>query len=403
MNLTMDSNLKKLKPYPFEKLRELFSQVNTNQELKNINLSIGEPKSPTPEFIKQALANKLDTLANYPKTKGEPFLRESIAKWLYQRFSLPPNSINPDQHILPVNGTREALFAIAQTIINDNGHTKVLTPNPFYQIYEGAAYLADAEPLYIDFRVVNGDVPALNEISENTWKDTQLIYICTPSNPTGEILPQQCLVKLIQLAHKYDFIIASDECYSEIYLDENNPPQGLLQAAIAYGDEKYQRCLSFYSLSKRSNSPGLRSGFVAGDTNIITEFLKYRTYHGCAMPLATQYASAAAWNDESHVQKNRLIYQQSFTLALQELSPCCDVELPQAGFYLWLPTPIDDEEFALGLYSQQNVTVLPGKYLARSVKNHNPGANRVRIALVATPDECQTAANRITTYIKSIS
>lgn len=399
----MDRNLKKLKPYPFEKLRTLFSQATTNKEITNINLSIGEPKNPTPNFIKQALTHKLDTLANYPKTKGEPFLREAIASWLCKRFSLPPNSINPDQHILPVNGTREALFAIAQTVINDNGRAKVLTPNPFYQIYEGAAFLAGAEPIYIDFSVVDDDVPGLNIVTEETWKDTQLIYICTPSNPTGEIIPQICLQKLLELAHKYDFIIASDECYSEIYLDENNPPQGLLQAALANGDEQYQRCVAFYSLSKRSNSPGLRSGFVAGDSNVIAEFLKYRTYHGCAMPLATQHASAAAWDDEVHVQENRLSYQQSFKLALQELSPHTHVEQPQAGFYLWLPTPIDDEQFALGLYSQQNVTVLPGKYLARAVNNHNPGANRVRIALVATPEECQSAANRITTYIKSIS
>jgi len=399
----MDTNLNKLQPYPFEKLRDLFSAANINQDLANINLSIGEPKSPTPSFIKQAMADNLNTLANYPKTKGEAFLRESIANWLCNRFSLPTNSIDPEQHILPVNGTREALFAIAQTIINDDGSAKVLLPNPFYQIYEGAAYLAGAEPVYIDFSVMDGNIPGLNAIQDDTWRHTQLIYICTPSNPTGETIPLQCMQNLIELAHKFDFIIASDECYSEIYTDESNAPQGLLQAALANGDHQYQRCLAFYSLSKRSNSPGLRSGFVAGDASIITEFLKYRTYHGCAMPLSTQHASAAAWNDESHVQENRRRYQQSFALTIKELSPHTDVERPQAGFYLWLPTPIDDEQFALGLYSQQNVTVLPGKYLARSVNKQNPGANRVRIALVATPEECLTAANRITTYIKSIS
>ena len=399
----MDAKLKKLQPYPFEKLRALFSKAGVSQELTNINLSIGEPKSPTPDFIKQALADKLDTLANYPKTKGEPFLRESISHWLCRRFSLPTNSINPDQHILPVNGTREALFAIAQTIVNDDGTAKVLLPNPFYQIYEGAAYLAGAEPVYVDLSVIKGDVPGLSAINNDIWQQTQLIYICTPSNPTGDVIPQACMQKLIELAHKFDFIIASDECYSEIYINENQAPQGLLQAALANGDDQYQRCLAFYSLSKRSNSPGLRSGFVAGDASIIAEFLRYRTYHGCAMPLSTQYASAAAWDDELHVQENRRRYQQSFTYAIEALSPHTQVELPEAGFYLWLPTPIDDEQFALGLYSQQNVTVLPGKYLARTVNNHNPGANRVRIALVATPEECQTAANRITTYIKSIS
>ena len=301
-----------------------------------------------------------------------------------------------------MNGTREALFAIAQTVIDRNSKAKVLLPNPFYQIYEGAAYLAGADPVYIDFTVINDEVPGIDQVSEQTWQQTQLVYICTPSNPTGDIIPLATMQKLIKLAHQYDFMIASDECYSEIYTDESKPPQGLLQASVANGDDTYQRCLAFYSLSKRSNSPGLRSGFVAGDATIIAQFLKYRTYHGCAMPISTQMASTAAWSDESHVQANRARYQQSFNFAIEEISKEIPIEQPDAGFYLWLPTPIDDEQFALGLYSQQNVTVLPGKYLARSVNNHNPGANRVRIALVATPEECKTAAQRITTYIKSI-
>ncbi len=398
----MDPNLQKLHPYPFEKLRKLFSSGTQNNNLDNINLSIGEPKSPTPDFIKQAMKDNLDYLANYPKTKGELSLRTSIANWLLNRFSLPQNSIDAEQNILPVNGTREALFAIAQTIIDRSQNAKVLLPNPFYQIYEGAAYLAGAEPVYIDFSVINDEVPGIDAVDEQTWQQTQLIYICTPSNPTGDIIPLASMQKLINLAHQYDFMICSDECYSEIYANEDNPPQGLLQACVANSDDTYQRCLAFYSLSKRSNSPGLRSGFVAGDASIISEFLKYRTYHGCAMPMSTQLASAAAWSDETHVKENRARYQQSFDYAIEEISNQIAIEQPQAGFYLWLPTPIDDEQFALGLYSQQNVTVLPGKYLARSVNNHNPGANRVRIALVATPDECQTAAQRITTYIKSI-
>ena len=398
----MDPNLNKLQPYPFEKLHELFSSTTRDNGLVNINLSIGEPKSPTPDFIKSAMGNNLDYLANYPKTKGEPALRNAISDWLLKRFSLPQNSIDPEQHILPVNGTREALFAIAQTIIDRRDNAKVLLPNPFYQIYEGAAYLAGAEPVYVDFSVINGEVPGIDAVSEETWRNTQLIYICTPSNPTGDIIPLSSMQKLLTLAHQHDFIIASDECYSEIYFDENNPPQGLLQAAIANGDASYHRCLAFYSLSKRSNSPGLRSGFVVGDRAIISQFLKYRTYHGCAMPMSTQLASAAAWGDETHVQANRARYQKSFHYTLEEISKEIDIKKPQAGFYLWLPTPIDDEQFALGLYSQQNVTVLPGKYLARSVNNQNPGANRVRIALVATPEECQTAAKRITTYLKSI-
>ncbi|MCL4147753.1 UNVERIFIED_CONTAM: hypothetical protein GTU68_047611 [Idotea baltica] len=398
----MDPNLNKLHPYPFEKLRELFSTGVKDNDLDNINLSIGEPKSPTPDFIKQAMGSNLEYLANYPKTKGELSLRTAIADWLLNRFSLPQDSIDPEQHILPVNGTREALFAIAQTVIDRNQNAKVLLPNPFYQIYEGAAYLAGAEPVYIDFSVINGEVPGIDAVSEDTWQQTQLVYICTPSNPTGDILPFTCMQKLLKLAHQYDFIIASDECYSEIYTDEKNPPQGLLQASVANGDTSYQHCLAFYSLSKRSNSPGLRSGFVVGDADTISQFLKFRTYHGSAMPMSTQLASAAAWGDETHVKANRARYQQSFSYAIEEISKEITIEQPQAGFYLWLPTPIDDEQFALGLYSQQNVTVLPGKYLARSVNNQNPGANRVRIALVATPEECQTAAKRITTYIKSI-
>ncbi len=398
----MNSNLNKLQPYPFEKLRELFSGAPKDNALDNINLSIGEPKSPTPSFIKKAMGDNLDYLANYPKTKGELSLRSTIADWLINRFSLPSHSIDPEQHILPVNGTREALFAIAQTVIDRDNNAKVLLPNPFYQIYEGAAFLAGAEPIYTDFSVINNEVPGIDNVSEKTWQQTQLVYICTPSNPTGDIIPQTCMQQLLTLAHQYDFVIASDECYSEIYTDEKKPPQGLLQAAIANGDPSYQRCLAFYSLSKRSNSPGLRSGFVVGDASIISQFLKYRTYHGSAMAMSTQFASAAAWGDETHVQANRARYQQSFNLTIEEISKEISIDQPQAGFYLWLPTPIDDEQFALGLYSQQNVTVLPGKYIARSVNNQNPGANRVRIALVATPEECQTAAKRITTYIKSI-
>ncbi len=398
----MDPQLDKLQSYPFEKLRTLFSNANANQQFAHINLSIGEPKHPTPAFIKQALIENVDYLANYPKTKGELVLRESISSWLINRFSLPSQSIHPDRHILPVNGTREALFAIAQTIINSAENGKVLLPNPFYQIYEGAAILAGAQPTYIDFSVVNNQVPAIDAISDETWKHVQLVYICTPSNPTGEVIPSATLQKLLTLAHKFDFVIASDECYSEIYHDESHPPQGLLQACIANGDESFQRCLAFYSLSKRSNSPGLRSGFVAGDETLISLFLKYRTYHGCAMPISTQIASAAAWSDETHVLENRNRYRDSFSRTINEISKLIPIEQPEAGFYLWLPTPIDDEEFALGLYSQQNVTVLPGKYLARSVNNQNPGANRVRIALVATPEECEAAAQRITLYLKSL-
>ena len=402
INLIMNPNISKLQPYPFEKLRDLFRDTQANSDLTPINLSIGEPKAPTPEFIKDALCNHLDYLANYPKTKGEPALREAIAGWLIRRFDLPESSIDPDLHILPVNGTREALFSFAQCLIDNSRDARVISPNPFYQIYEGAALLAGAEPVYIDFSLVNGETPALDIVGYDTWRKTQLVYICTPSNPTGDVLPQQALQRLIDLAHEHDFVIASDECYSEIYFDEAIPPKGILQACIANGSLDYSRCIAFYSLSKRSNSPGLRSGFVAGDSSLLNLFFKYRTYHGCAMPVSTQYASIAAWNDEQHVIQNRQRYRECFDRAIQELIASTPVIKPQAAFYLWLQTPIDDEAFAHGLYSQQNVTVLPGKYLSRSVNQHNPGADHVRVALVATPEECAQAARRINEFIKNL-
>ena len=398
----MNPLLNKLQPYPFEKLKLLFADHQPNQNLSHISLSIGEPKSPTPDFIKQAVQDNLTSLAKYPLTKGEPELRQAFAQWTAQRFTLPEDAINPDRHVLPVNGTREALFAIAQTCIDSSDSAKVILPNPFYQIYEGAALLAGAEPIYIDFSVVDGEVPTLNDIDKKTWQHVQLVYICSPSNPTGEVLPINTLQKLIDLAHKYDFIIASDECYSEIYFNEQSPPQGILRAAWQNGDTSFKRCLAFYSLSKRSNAPGLRSGFVVGDQSIIQQFLKYRTYQGCAMSISTQLASAAAWRDEQHVKTNRTRYRSSFEHAVTEISKVQPIEHPQAAFYLWLPTPIDDEEFAVGLYCQQHITVLPGKYLGRDVNNRNPGTNRVRIALVAPPTECQQAAIRIRQYLASI-
>ena len=398
----MNSALTKLQPYPFEKLRTLFANARPDSALCRINLSIGEPQSPTPDFIKQALADNLDYLASYPKTRGESSLRASISQWLSRRFCLPAGSVDPERHVLPVNGTREALFAVAQTVIGAAAGARVILPNPFYQIYEGAALLAGAQPTYIDFSVVGNEVPAIDNIAASVWRQTQLVYICTPSNPGGEVLPQACLQKLLALARQYDFVIASDECYSEIYPHEQQPPQGLLAAALADGDAGYQRCLAFYSLSKRSNAPGLRSGFVAGDQALIAEFLKYRTYHGCAMPISTQMASALAWQDETHVQANRARYRQSFDYAIEEISKYLTIQQPQAGFYLWLPTPVDDEKFAFDLYCQQNVMVLPGKYLARRVSGQNPGSHRVRVALVATPAECRAAAHRIGQYLKSL-
>jgi len=400
----MNPHLNGLQPYPFEKLRKLFADINYDGDQSAINLSIGEPKSPTPAVIQDALAQHVAELAYYPKTQGMPELRQSIAQWLCQRFDLSPESISPEQNILPVNGTREALFAIAQSLVDSSKtDAQVMLPNPFYQIYEGAAILAGAKPCYLDFSVVNNTVPALDSISEESWRQTQLLYLCTPGNPTGEVLPQSVLLQLLDYAHRYDFVIVSDECYSEIYRQDGKPPAGLLAAARAYGDDQYQRCLAFYSLSKRSNAPGLRSGFVAGDAKIINTFLRYRTYHGCSMSNTTQFASIAAWEDEAHVVANRQRYDQSFQQMQVEMRPTTDISIPNAGFYLWLSTPMDDEQFAHALYSQHNVIVLPGKYLGREVAGRNPGAGHVRIALVASPAECQAAAVRINQFIQSLS
>lgn len=404
----MNPYLQKLQPYPFEKLRNLFSQGTENTDLTKINLSVGEPKNPIPSFIKDVVKNNLHTYANYPVTRGSDELRESLVRWLCKRFSIPPSAISSNQHVLPVNGTREALFAIAQTCIDASQPANVILPNPFYQIYEGAALLAGARPVFVDFSVKDGEVPGLDNVDEETWKKTQLVYICTPSNPSGDVLPETTIKRLLDLAQKHDFVIASDECYSEIYYDEKQPPKGLLQVAYENGYSNFEHCIAFYSLSKRSNAPGLRSGFVAGDQKIIKEFLKYRTYHGCAMPVSTQLASIAAWDDEDHVIANRATYRTNFENVVKELSKLQPINIPPAGFYIWLPTPIlptpiDDEQFALGLYSQQNITVLPGKYLAREVNHQNPGTNHVRIALVASPAECITAAQRINQFIESLS
>jgi N-succinyldiaminopimelate aminotransferase len=381
----MNLNLQNLQPYPFQKLAQLYAGASP-AGLSEINLSIGEPQHPTPDFIIQALQQAaVHNLAKYPSTIGSLDLRIAIAAWLTNRFKL--NRIDPDRQILPVNGTREALFAFAQAVV-DNKKTKalVLMPNPFYQIYEGAALLAGAKPYYL-----NGHNFEL--VGEQVWRDCQLLYICSPSNPSGEVLSKSQLQKLIYLADKYDFVIASDECYSELYSQQASI--GLLEVCADLGRDDYKRCIVFHSLSKRSNAPGLRSGFVAGDADIMQQFLLYRTYHGCAMPVATQMASIKAWQDEQHVIHNRDLYRQKFAAMAEILSPTLVFELPAGGFYIWLATPIDDREFAKQLFIQQNLKVLPGQYLSRSVNGVNPGQNRIRIALVADLSQCMEAARRI--------
>jgi N-succinyldiaminopimelate aminotransferase len=395
----MNSDLEKLEPYPFERLNALKAGV-TPVDKPHIALSIGEPKHATPALIQAALCENLAPgLASYPLTKGITALREAIATWLTRRFRLPQGSLDAEQHILPVAGTREALFAFAQAVVDRRDQPLVLMPNPFYQIYEGAALLAGARPELLACPAEQGYLPDFAAVPASTWDACQLLFICSPGNPTGAVIPERTLQQLIDLAERHDFVIASDECYSEIYFDEAKPPVGLLQAAANMGNTDYRRCVVFHSLSKRSNAPGLRSGFVAGDAARLARFLRYRTYHGCAMPLQHQHASIAAWSDETHVGENRLLYQQKFTAVLDILDGCLDVERPDAGFYLWPKTPTDDETFARELFARQHVTVLPGSYLGRSRNGLNPGAGHVRMALVASVDECIEAAYRIKEFV----
>ncbi|MDH5360449.1 MAG: succinyldiaminopimelate transaminase [Gammaproteobacteria bacterium] len=398
----MNPELEHLHPYPFEKLNAIKAEVAPPAGLAHIALSIGEPKHAAPHFVAEALISHLHGLSSYPLTKGSSELRVSISQWLGLRFALPEGSIDAERHVIPVNGTREALFAFAQAVVDRTSQPVVMMPNPFYQIYEGAAILAGAEPLYLNTTDETGMAPDFAAISEAQWQRCQLLYICSPGNPTGKVLGRNTLKMLIEKSLQYDFIIASDECYSEIYFDEAEPPVGLLQVAAEMGQQDYKNCVVFHSLSKRSNLPGLRSGFVAGDAGVLKKFLLYRTYHGCAMPPAVQSASITAWDDEAHVKKNRDLYRQKFEAVLAILAPVMEVEKPDAGFYLWAKTPIDDALFAQQLFAQKNVTVLPGQYLSRQVDGCNPGQGRVRMALVATLEECVEAAERIKDFVQNL-
>lgn len=398
----MNPDLLKLQPYPFEKLAALKAGALPPADKYPITLSIGEPQHESPALVVAALVEQLGGLANYPLTKGTPALREAIAAWLTRRFGLKSGSVDPERHVLPVNGTREALFSFAQAVIDRNEKPLVVMPNPFYQIYEGAAFLAGAEPWYHNTDAATGFVPDFDSVPDEVWRRCQLIYICTPGNPSGAVIRAAALHRLIELADRHDFIIASDECYSEIYPDETQPPPGLLEACKQLGRDDYRRCVVFHSLSKRSNLPGLRSGFVAGDAGILKDYLRYRTYHGCALPPPVQAASIAAWGDEEHVRLNRERYRQKFAAVLDILQPVLNVQAPDAGFYLWPETPIDDENFVRGLYAAQNVTVLPGSYLSREAQGSNPGARRVRVALVPALPDCVEAARRIRDYLQSL-
>ncbi|MCK9505459.1 MAG: succinyldiaminopimelate transaminase [Porticoccaceae bacterium] len=399
----MNPNLDKLQPYPFERIRTLLDGLSPPASLKAISFAMGEPKHAPPEFVLDALRTHLDKVSVYPATKGIEALRAGIGQWLCRRFALQGASIDPDRHILPVNGTREALFAFAQAVIDNSKNPLVISPNPFYQIYEGATLLAGAQPYYLNTLAENGFLPDFDSVPAAIWQRCQLVYLCSPGNPTGAVLPLATLQKLINLADEYDFIIASDECYSEIYPDESSPPPGLLQACAALERHNFERCVVFHSLSKRSNLPGLRSGFVAGDAAVLEKFLVYRTYHGCAMSVPVQYASIAAWDDEEHVRENRRLYQEKFAAVIDILTPAMDVQAPDASFYLWAKTPIVDDIFTRELFANSHLQVVPGSYLGRDTDRGNPGASRIRMALVATPEECIEGAWRLRHFIESRS
>ncbi|WP_249582538.1 succinyldiaminopimelate transaminase [Pseudomonas viridiflava] len=396
----MNNAMQLLQPYPFEKLRALLGGVTPNPEKRPVALSIGEPKHRSPDFVAKALADNLDQMAVYPTTLGIPALREAIAGWCTRRFDLPEGWMDPTRNVLPVNGTREALFAFTQTVVNRSDDGLVISPNPFYQIYEGAAFLAGAQPYYLPCLSENGFNPDFDAVTPDIWKRCQILFLCSPGNPTGALIPVDTLKKLIALADEHDFVIAADECYSELYFDEQTPPPGLLSACVELGRKDFKRCVVFHSLSKRSNLPGLRSGFVAGDADILKAFLLYRTYHGCAMPVQTQLASIAAWNDEEHVRANRDLYREKFDAVLDILAPVLDVQRPDGGFYLWPNVGTDDAAFCRDLFVDQHVTVVPGSYLSREVDGVNPGAGRVRLALVAPLAECIEAAERIRDFVR---
>lgn len=403
----MNPLLSRLQPYPFERLRALTQDVRPNPDFTPISLGIGEPKHPTPEFLKVALTASLDGLAAYPATAGLPAMRQACASWVQRRYGV---TLDAATQILPVNGSREALFSLAQTVIDPTRHTDqggpvVVCPNPFYQIYEGAAFLSGATPVFANSNPARNFAADWSQIDDATWARTQLLYVCSPGNPTGAVVPLDEWAELFALSDRHGFVIASDECYSEIYF-RDEPPLGALQAAQQLGRHGFERLVVLTSLSKRSNVPGLRSGFVAGDARILKDFLLYRTYHGSAMSTTVQQASITAWNDEEHVVENRALYRRKFAEVTPVLAEVMDVALPDASFYLWAKVPAhvcdgSDTAFTRELLAQYNVAVLPGSYLAREAHGSNPGAGRVRMALVAGVDECLEASHRIARFIRA--
>jgi N-succinyldiaminopimelate aminotransferase len=398
----VNPGFQRLAAYPFERLDALKQGLVPPTDLTHIPLSIGEPRHAPPAFVISTLKESLADLGSYPATRGLPALREAAARWAERRFALPPASIDAQAHVLPVNGTREALFAFVQAVVDSHRSTApplVLMPNPGYQVYEGAALLAGAEPCYLNTTAETGFLPDLDAVPESTWRRCQLLFLCSPANPVGSVMDIAYLQKALRLAEQYDFVIASDECYADLFDDESTPPPSLLTAAAAMGNTALRRCMTFHSLSKRSSLPGLRSGFVAGDAALMKPFLLYRTYHGCAM--ATQKASVTAWNDDAHVVANRALYREKFDRVIPVLQPVVPVQRPPGGFYLWLNVGGDDTDFAAELFRQQNITLVPGSYLAREAQGVNPGRGFVRISLVAPVTECVEAAERIRRFIQA--
>jgi N-succinyldiaminopimelate aminotransferase len=388
-----------LHAYPFERLNRLKAGVTPPPELPHVALSIGEPKHPAPPFVLEALTRALGTLGTYPAALGLPEFRASVAAWLDRRYGLG-GAVDPTTMVLPVNGTREALFAFVQAVVDPGARAPLVAmPNPFYQIYEGAALLAGAQPFYLDTTPGTGWLPDLDAVPAEVWDRCEVLFLCSPGNPTGTVAGPAYLQHALELAERHDFLIAADECYADVHLDEARAPPGFLAACRAAGRARFERVVVFHSLSKRSSVPGLRSGFVAGDPAVLARFRLYRTYHGCALPVHVQLASIAAWDDDAHSAANRTLYRAKFDAVLPILRPVLDVERPEAGFYLWPRVPGDDEAFTRELYARRNVTVLPGSYLARDGAAGNPGRGRIRISLVAGLDECVAAAERIASFV----
>jgi N-succinyldiaminopimelate aminotransferase len=400
----MNPGFERLSAYPFERLAVLKQGLAPPAGLSHIALSIGEPKHAPPGFVVDTLRAHLDELGSYPATRGLPELRIAAARWTERRFALPTGCVDPGSNVLPVNGTREALFAFVQAVVDSRRSGEpplVAMPNPGYQVYEGAALLAGASPYFLNTTPANGFLPDLDAVPADVWQRCQLLFLCTPGNPCGAVMSRDYLAHALQLAEDFDFVIASDECYADLFDDENAPPPSLLTAAMAGGNTSLRRCMSFHSPSKRSSLPGLRSGFVAGDAALIKPFLLYRTYHGCAMAIPTQKASIAAWKEDSHVAANRALYRRKFDRVLPILQTVAEVARPAGGFYLWLKVAGGDEAFTADLFTTCNITVVPGSYLARSTATGNPGSGFVRISLVAPEEECVQAAERMRDFIQS--